>query len=160
MIDAGVGMPPHWRGEAHDVSLATAEAMEHAASRHLRRRQLYVRHLVTDLCHIAYTRAWQIGRGRARPDPSIIQVEMTDIDRDDNLDLATASKTIAEALQTASETIAPAPATSKTLQQKILRLVLRFAGEQIDDDTVSVIFKELSENPAQDPVSQSQEDQS
>ena len=38
MIDAGSGMPPHWRGEAHDVSLATAQAMEHSASRHLRRR--------------------------------------------------------------------------------------------------------------------------
>jgi hypothetical protein len=155
MIDAGVGMPPHWRGEAHDVSLATAEAMEHSASRHLRRRQLFLRHMVTDLANIAYTRAWEIGRARSRPDASAITVEMTDIDRDDNQDLATASKTIAEALQTAAEIIEPRPARSATLRRLMLRLVLRFAGEPMNDETLDTVFDELEANPP--PARQRQE---
>jgi hypothetical protein len=152
MIDAGVGMPPHWRGEAHDVSLATAEAMEHAASRHLRRRQLYMRYLVTHLAHTAYTRAWQIGKVRARPNSNAITVEMTDIDRDDNQDLATASKTIADALDTVNQTILPTEPNSPTLRRLILRTVLRFAGQPQDDPTLDAIFHELDGEPDELPT--------
>jgi hypothetical protein len=38
MIDAGSGYPPHWRGDAGDISLATAQAMSGPTERHLRRR--------------------------------------------------------------------------------------------------------------------------
>jgi hypothetical protein len=71
---------------------------------------------------------------------------MTDIDRDDNTDLAEASRTIASGLQTLSETVAPQPGTSPTLQRRILNMVLRFAGEQLDDETADQIFAELEEN--------------
>ena len=108
LIDAGSGLPPHWRGEAHDVSLATAAAMEHSASRHLRRRQLYLRFVVSHLCYVAYSRAHAVHKVRARPNLQAIQVTMTDIDRDDNTDLAEASRTIASGLQTLAETVARA----------------------------------------------------
>jgi hypothetical protein len=143
MIDAGSGLPPHWRGEAHDVSLATAQAMEHSASRHLRRRQLYVRFIVQDLAHTAYTRAWEIGKGRGKPNRNAITVEMTDIDREDNQDLAEAARTIAQALDTLSDTVTPAEGRSATLRRLILRLVLRFAGEPAPDALVEQIMGEL-----------------
>ena len=147
MIDAGSGMPPHWRGEAHDVSLATAQAMEHSASRHLRRRQLYLRFLVQDLSHHAYTRAFQLGKVRAKPNAEAITVEITDIDRDDNEGLATAAKTIAEALATLSE-ILPTQ-KSPTLRRRILQMVMRFAGEILPETTIDQILREI---PAEIPT--------
>jgi hypothetical protein len=148
MIDAGSGMPPHWRGEAHDVSLATAQAMEHSASRHLRRRQLYLRFVVQDLCHHAYTRAFQLGKVRAKPNAGAITVQITDIDRDDNEGLATAAKTIAEALQTLSD-ILPAQ-KSPTLRRRILQMVMRFAGEILPETAIDQILREI---PAEIPTS-------
>ena len=142
MIDAGSGLPPHWRGEAHDVSLATAEAMEHSASRHLRRRQLYIRYLVQDLAHTAYTRAWQIGKVRARPDAGRISVETADIDRDDNQDLAGAASTIATGLETLTRILA-APGTGDTLRSHMLRMVMRFAGETVDEPTIDQMLQEM-----------------
>ena len=149
MIDAGSGLPPHWRGEAHNISLATAQAMEHAASRHLRRRQLYTRFLVQDLAHHAYTRAANAGRTRAKPNRDAITVDMTDIDRVDNQDLATASHTIAQALDIAARTTATS--RSDTLRRLALRLILRFGGEQLDNDTIDAIFEEAGPAPEPEP---------
>ncbi len=142
MIDAGSGLPPHWRGEAHDVSLATAQAMEHSASRHLRRRQLYIRYMVQDLAHQAYTRAALLGRYRARPNRAAIAVDMTDIDRTDNTALATAAHQIAQALQIAAK--ATDTGRSLTLRRLILRLVLRFAGEPTKDQDLDAILEEAA----------------
>jgi D-alanyl-D-alanine dipeptidase len=143
MIDAGSGMPPHWRGEAHDVSLATAQAMEHSASRHLRRRQLYTKHMVQDLTHQAYTRAYQLGKTRSKPDPKAVTVDMTDIDRVDNRDLADAAHTIAQAVEIAARSTDTTK--SNTLRRLALRLILRFGGEQLDEDTVNTILSEAGE---------------
>ena len=140
MIDAGSGLPPHWRGEAHDVSLATAQAMEHSASRHLRRRQLYTQYLVQDLAFHAYTRAAQLGTVRAKPNRDAIRVDMTDLDRSDNRELATAAHTIAQALETAARSTATT--RSDTLRRLALRLVLRFGGERLTEEQLDAIFDE------------------
>jgi hypothetical protein len=140
MIDAGSGLPPHWRGEGVDVNLATATAMERAASRHLRRRQLALRFLVHDLAHVAYTRAWQIDRVRAKPNPDAITVATTDLDRADNRDLATAAQTIASALETLGRQLPGAP---PTLRRRILDLVMRFAGEPLPDAEAAQILAEI-----------------
>ena len=146
MIDAGSGMPPHWRGEAHDVSLATAQAMEHSASRHLRRRQLYTQYMVQDLTHQAYIRAALLGRVRAKPNRDAITVEMTDIDRVDNRDLADAAHTIAQALDIAARTTATT--RSDTLRRLALRLIMRFGGESLDEETIDTILDEAGDAPA------------
>jgi hypothetical protein len=138
-------MPPHWRGEAHDVSLATAQAMEHSASRHLRRRQLYTQFMVQDLAHHAYTRAAELGRVRAKPNRDAITVEVTDIDRVDNVDLATAAHAIAQALDIAART--RATGRSDTLRRLALRLIMRFGGERLDDHTLDAIFREAGPAP-------------
>ena len=140
MIDAGTGMPPHWRGEPHNISLATSRSMDRAAARHLRRRQLYLRFLVVDLAHIAYTRAWQIGKVRATPRREAISAETTDIDRQDNQELALAARDVAQAMTALK---AQVPGSSPTLQRLLLRLVFRFAGEPLDEPVVDAITAEL-----------------
>jgi len=159
MIDAGSGLPPHWRGEAHDVSLATAEAMEHSASRHLRRRQKYLQYMVLDLLHLAYTRAWQLRTVRARPNRDAITCTLTDIDRDDNRDLAEAARTIAQASQTLHATLeTPSNRQSTRLQRLALQLVTKFAGEPLDDDQLDAIQQELATLSAPAPTLETQGD--
>jgi len=122
--------------------------MEHAASRHLRRRQLYTRFLVQDLAHHAYTRAALLAKVRAKPNRSAIAITMTDLDRADNRDLALAAQTIAQALDIAARTTATAK--SDTLRRLALRLILRFGGEHLDNETVDAIFDEAG--PYEDPA--------
>jgi hypothetical protein len=151
MIDAGSGLPPHWRGEGVDVNLATATAMERAASRHLRRRQLALRFVVQDLGHIAYTRAWDIAKVRARPNREAIAVPTTDLDRSDNRDLANAAATIATATEALARQLPGAP---PTLRRHILDLVLRFAGEPLPGAELEAILKELPHAPNQQPATE------
>jgi hypothetical protein len=145
MIDAGSGLPPHWRGEAHDVSLATARAMENSASRHLRRRQLYLRFIIVDLAHLAYTRAHQIGKVRASPDRDLIQVSTPDIARSENLELAQASKEIATALTTLHATLPEA--RSATFARRILQAVFKFAGQPLTEAETETIMQEMENSP-------------
>jgi hypothetical protein len=148
MIDSGSGMPPHWRGEPTDVNLATATAMERAASRHLRRRQLFLQHMTIDLAHVAYSRAYQIAKVRAKPDRAKIEIEAPDVSRQDNKDLATAAQTIADALVKLSDTLPRQ--RSATLRERILRMFMRFAGETLDEDEAQAILAELPTEGVED----------
>ena len=143
MIDAA-SFPPHWRGEPTDVNLATAVAMERAATRHLRRRQLYIRHFVTDLAHLTHTRAWQINRTRSKPNLDAITVDAPDLNRQDNKDLAIAARALAASMKTlAAET----PTRSPALARRATELIFRFAGETLTPDQVEEIVDELIANP-------------
>jgi len=143
-IDAGAGVPPHWRGEATDINLATATAMERATTRHLRRRQLYVRNLAIELCHTAYTRAWELGKVSAHPNRDLITCETTDITRQDNRDLANAAFALAQAF----EVISRATGTGPEFNREALRLLFSFAGEPIPAEDLDKIVAGLTPPPA------------
>ncbi|MFC2030956.1 hypothetical protein ACFLWA_09535 [Chloroflexota bacterium] len=143
MIDSA-GFPPHWRGEPTDVNLATAIAMERSATRHLRRRQLYIRYMVVDLTFNAHLRAYAAGRSRSKPTRQAIKVDAPDLNRQDNKDLAIAARALSGAMQTLS---AETPARSPTLLRRIIELVFRFAGETLDPAEVDTILAELESNP-------------
>jgi hypothetical protein len=131
------------------VNLATAKAMEHSASRHLRRRQLTLRHIVSDLTHIAHTRAWQIGKARSKPKREAITVTMADLDRQDNQDLANAAQSIAQGLGQLAQDL---PATrSHTLRRRLLQLVFKFAGEPLGDREIDTILAETNPEPSEGP---------
>ena len=134
IIDAGSGFPPHWRGEATDVNLATATAMERAASRHLRRRQLYLRYLVIDLVHQAHLRAWEVRRTHAKPRRESIRCDTTDLSRQDNETLARSAELLSRAL-TELVTITGQP--NDAMRRKAAQLVLRFAGEEAPPDEIA-----------------------
>jgi hypothetical protein len=144
MIDAGSSLPPHWRGEPHNISLATSRSMDRSAARHLRRRQLYIRTMIVDLAHNAYSRAYEIGKARAKPNRDAITVETTDIDRQDNQELAAAARDVANALAILGGQL---PGRSNRLQKLFLRLVLRFAGETPPDEDLDAIMAEIAANP-------------
>ena len=100
MIDAGSGYPPHWRGDAGDISLATAQAMSGPTERHLRRRQLYFVWMVEDILYHAYNRSYAIGRARKLTSDNyadLFKVSLPEISRFDNESLSLAGMNAASA---------------------------------------------------------------
>jgi len=147
MIDGGSGYPPHWRGEATDVNLATAQAMQEPAERHLARRQNYFIWLLQDITYQAYQRAHQV---RPQLWPGIeenryhvlFNSAAPDVSRTDNHVLAQATNQLAAAFQSINEQYP----NSDTLRKLLLKVLLKFAGEQQDEDVLQTIMDETGES--------------
>lgn len=143
MIDAGSGYPPHWRGEAADVNLATAQAMQEPAERHLMRRQNYFVWMLSDLTYQAYLRAGQL-RPELWPPPAetnydaLFTITRPDVSRGDNVDLAQAADRLANAFQSIHDQYPQ----SVTLRRILLKLLLNFAGETPTDEILDQILTE------------------
>lgn len=143
MIDAGSGFPPHWRGEPENATLATAEAMQAPAERHLRRRQLHTIYMLEDILFIAYNRAREITELPALPnrdyDTLFIPV-VPDITRTDNLELARSAHELAQAYRQ----LTPAdPATSPALTHQFVAELFRLMGRPITPQMADEITEEL-----------------
>lgn len=149
MISAGSGQPPHWHGDGMDVNRATAVAMNDPAVRHLRRRQRHAQYMIADLCATAYARAHEIGRVRSAPRPETITIELPDISRDDNTELAQAAASLSTALANLTNTTAASQ--SPTLRRRILQMLFKFAGESITPAELDAID---AEQEAADPAPQ------
>jgi hypothetical protein len=146
MIDAGTGYPPHWRGEAQDVNLATAKAMQEPTERHLARRQKYFVYILHDLIYKAYLRAHEVNPEAwpipAETDYNDLFLTLTpDLSRADNTSLATAAKDMTSMLDQMQANYPGSP----TLRRLLLSLVLKFAGEPQDDDVLEEIMNEAGE---------------
>ena len=146
MIDGGSGYPPHWRGEATDVNLATAQAMQEPAERHLARRQNYFVWMLQDITYQAYRRANQV-RPQLWPEitenrySELFTFAAPDVSRTDNQVLAQATLNLANAFAAINEQYPG----SDTLRKMVLKLLLKFAGEQQDDDVLQAIMDEAGE---------------
>lgn len=149
MIAVGSGVPPHWLGDAMDVNLATATAMERAAIRHLKRRQLEIADMVIDLCYVAYSRAHGLGLVRRAPDRDAIKISLPDMSRDDNTALAQAGGELAAAFNGLTAALGTG---SRTLKERTLRLFSQFIAEPIDDAEMTAILDELEAARAAMPV--------
>jgi len=136
----GGGPPPHWLGDSMDVNLATATAMERAAIRHLKRRQLEIADMVIDLCYVAYTRAHGLGMARRAPDRSAITIALPDLSRDDNMMLAQAGGEMVAAFNGLSAALGTG---SRTLRERTLRLFSQFIAEPMDAREIQTILDEL-----------------
>lgn len=153
MIDAGSGYPPHWRGEATDVNLATAVAMQEPAERHLRRRQRYLIHILCDLTYWAYRRAHQL-RPQLWPAldeqrySRLFTVSAPDVSRADNHTLAQATRQLSQAMATMSEKYNDAP----TLKRILLKLLFRFAGEPLEQEAINKIMHEATHHAQPQPT--------
>ena len=149
MIDAGSGYPPHWRGEAQDVNLATAQAMQEPAERHLTRRQHYFTWMLQDLTFQAYLRAHQ-SHPELWPELSetrykyLFNMEMPDVTKTDNTILAQATENLSGAFDSLQTHYPHSP----TLRRTLLRILLKFAGEPQDEDALEQIMKEAGEPAA------------
>ncbi len=152
MIDAGSGYPPHWRGEAQDVNLATAQAMQEPAERHLTRRQHYFIWLLQDLTFQAYRRA-----GESHPElwpelaesnyERLFEVTMPDVTKSDNMLLAQAAHHLSRAFDSLQNHYPHSP----TLRRTLLKALLKFAGEPQDDALIDQILHETGSSPSPSP---------
>jgi hypothetical protein len=139
-ISAGSGQPPHWHGDGGDLNRAVAGAMQDPALRRLRRRQRHLQHVVVDLCHTAYERAYQAGLARRRPDRAAIRVDLPDISREDNESLALAAERLTGAF---GQLVGAMPGWSPTLAGQMLPLIFKFAGEPLSPGLTNMILDEL-----------------
>lgn len=146
MIDAGSGFPPHWRGDAGDISLATAQAMQGPTERHLKRRQRYFIYILHDILFHAYQRAVQIGRARRISGQNYNQLFAThlpDISRWDNEALARAARDVSQAFYTLTSQLAALP---PALAHEAIRMTFKFAGEPVSEELITTIMQELQEH--------------
>ena len=146
-ISAGSGQPPHWHGDGGDVNRATAVAMNDPAVRRLRRRQRHLQHVVVDLCHTAYERAYAAGLARRRPDRAAIHVSLPDISREDNESLALAAERLTGAFARLGGAL---PGWSPTLAGQMLPLIFKFAGEPLSPGLTNMILEELKSGEGAD----------
>jgi len=140
MIDAGSGYPPHWRGESGEANLATATAMQGPTERHLRRRQQYFTFILQDLIYQAYQRS--VLGGFSRPLPSadydkLINLILPEVSRWDNESLARSASAISTAIANAAQF---APSGSQAFAAWALRIISRFAGEPLTDESLHAIL--------------------
>lgn len=132
---AGVALPPHWMGEPGS-NRAEAAMMQAPAERRLKRRQQMFAALIEQVIRTAYDRAAPIRNLPPLPHtPGLISIARPDISRADNLELAQAAHEIAQALKITASSLPP----SKKLQELMVRLILRVAGEAPTDDLIQEI---------------------
>lgn len=98
MIAAGAGLPLHYLAEAEGSNRATAAEMGGPTLRHFERRQLYVGWMFADLALEAARRS-----GRFAGRTIDIEAEFEDLSGRENAATASATRSIVEALATASE---------------------------------------------------------
>ena len=142
MIDAGSGFPPHWRGEAADANLATAEAMQGPTERHLLRRQKYFVFMLEDLIYQAYQRAQQLGYARPLPTGDyrkLFVVSTPDISRQDNASLALSAREFTQALTQLGSLL---DGKNESFKRLALREALRFAGTPASEEQIEQILRE------------------
>ncbi len=148
MIDAGSGFPPHWRGDAGDISLATAQAMQAPTERHLRRRQQYFVWMLEDVIYHGYQRSVEVGRSRPLPAgvdyERLFTVSLPDISRWDNASLAESAKDVAAAFYSLSAQIGGLP---ENYARQVLRVAFKFMGEPLDDETLTALVREVRREP-------------
>ncbi len=147
MIDAGSGYPPHWRGDAGDISLATAQAMSGPTERHLRRRQLYFVWMVEDILYHAYIRSYELGRARKLTSENyndLFTASLPEISRMDNESLSIAGMNAASAFSCLSPMIAQYP---PTYARTMIQTIFKFMGEPLPEDKISILLDEIYANP-------------
>jgi len=142
MIDAGSGFPAHYRGDAGDANLATATAMQAPTERRLLRRQKYFVYMLQDIVYQAYKRSEAIGKVPALPTDNfhkLFSVNVPDISRIDNKELSMAAHQISRAMRELSQHL---PKRSKALSRLVVKMVMRFAGDPLDDEEIDEILNE------------------
>jgi hypothetical protein len=153
MIDAGSGYPPHWRGDAGDISLATAQAMQGPTERHLLRRQRYFIYILEDILYHAYLRASQIGAARNLPRRAgydqLFKIHLPDISRFDNESLAKATRDITQGFFTLTAQLQAMP---PALAREAIRLAFKFAGEAVSEDLIDEIMSQIQDMPQLPPA--------
>ena len=129
------------------MNVATAEAMQGPPERFLQKRQQYFLWLLEDILYQAFLRAVEIGAEPAVPETNYNQlfiVDAGDVSLRDNSLLADAASTMSTAFSQLQNTIL---GKSPTFHRLAMNLVLKFAGEHIDDEVLDKIISEAKKDP-------------
>ena len=116
--------------------------MQGPTERHLLRRQQYFTFILQDLIFNAFQRARSLGFYRDLPTgdyDKLFTMILPEVSRWDNESLANAAQAIAGALSTANNALG---GKSETFAKWSLKLISRFAGDPITDETIAAILAE------------------
>ena len=158
MVDASSGYPPHWRGEATDVNLATAQAMQEPAEKHLKRRQNYFVFILEDIIYHAYKRAhllfpdiWPLPQETAYT--KLFTAVTPDISKTDNSSFSASALNLSQAFSN----LAHNNAKSTKMTRRFLSILFKFIGEPIDDEQLDEIMTEVAANIIKDEAKAKEE---
>jgi hypothetical protein len=140
LIASGSHLPIHFLSEVMSgSSLGSSVAMNEPTFKHLEARQAFVREMLLEILETAYARSAEIGKQRPLALAALqLRVEMPEIQRDDNQQLALAAKNLAEAF---------ALARSAGLERdaRMVRLIYKFAGVLLAEDEVQAIVRQANQ---------------
>jgi hypothetical protein len=144
MIDAGAGYPSHWRGEAGDANLATAQAMQAPTERHLLRRQQYFVFILQDILYHAFIRSGISGEAAVRLPQShhyaaLFKTVTADLSRSDHQAQARAMRDMTSAFHNLAGML---PERSTTFLQYVLNAVAHTSGQALDEEQIRKIIEE------------------
>jgi hypothetical protein len=129
-------------GESETANLAAATAMADQRSRFLKARQAYFGYMLAQLGVESYNRAVRLGRWRGRQAAlTDVLLRYSDVSTNDNAALAQSSASMANALNTLYDM----GVNGNAFKRLALRLVLRFAGEQVGETDLDGLLTDLVE---------------
>ncbi len=133
----GVGLVD--MGEGEEANLATAKAMGEQRSRFMRARQQYFAWVLAATALTAYNRAVRLGKiaGDIRV-LSDIRVGVPDISPADNAELGASASQVAASLASVGQQ----GVGGQTWRRLVVRTVLKFAGEPVDEAELGRILAE------------------
>ena len=126
-------------GESETANLASASVMADQRTRFLKTRQSYFGYMLARLGLESYNRAVRLGRVRGKlADLSDIRIGFSDVSTADNGIQATSAAGVANALNT----LYAMGVNGNAFKRLALRLVLRFAGEQVGEQDLDRLLGE------------------
>ena len=149
IVSGGLGTGLVDIGEAADANLATATSMAEQRAKFMRARQSYFGFVLAQTALTAYNRAVRLGKVRG-PEKSLhdVIVGYPDISPSDNASLGAAAGSLASALAT----VQGAGYAGDAWRRLVLRLVLKFAGENVSDAELVKMLEESEEEADQNPA--------
>lgn len=124
MIAVGAGMPPHFLSDPEGSTQTTAKSSTGPTFRQFRERQKYVVWMLKDLVEVVVARAVGMGKLDVRGDYDV-EVQVTDLNEEDNLQLAQATRNISQALLMLYD-------RGLVDDETVVAMAMRFSGEVLD----------------------------
>ena len=147
IVSGGLGTSLVDVGEAADANLATAKAMAEQRARFMRARQTYFGYVLAQVALVAYNRAVRLGKVRGAPKGlQDLVVSLPDISPADNADLGATAQRLAGALST----VQAAGFAGDRWRGLMLRLVLKYAGENVTEEELRAMLAEAEEQGPED----------
>jgi len=140
VVAGGPGIGLTDLGESETANLASATAMGEQRTRFLKARQSYFGYLLARCGLESYNRAVRLGLVRGRlAQLRAVRIGFSDVSSADNVALAQSAASVANALNT----VFAMGVNGSAFKRLALRLMLRFAGEQVGEQDLDVLLADV-----------------